>query len=63
MTDITVTIDNEYHDQIVLPILYQHLQWTRSSRKNAVHKDDKKMYKKDIKALEQVIDYFGGICD
>ena len=63
MTDITITINDLNHDKVILPILYQHLEWLRSGKSTAVHKDDKKMYKKDIKALEQVIDYFGGICD
>ena len=63
MTTITVTIRDENHHKIVLPILYQHLEWLREGNEIAIHEEDKKMYKKDIKALEQVIDYFGGICD
>lgn len=63
MTEITIIIDSERHDQIILPILHQHLQWTRESKKSAIYEEDKKMYKKDIKALKRVIDYFGGRCD
>jgi hypothetical protein len=62
MTTITVTISDENHHKIVLPILYKHLEWLIEGRETAIHEEDKKMYKKDIKALKRTIDYFGGKC-
>ena len=56
-----IEIGEEAVDEIVRVWLNRKLPWVREQLHNGyVHPEDEKMYHKDIKAMERLLDYLGG---
>ena len=63
LDEISLPVNNELGDRIVIAWLKQHLEWALDSYEKAIHEEDRNDALADLRAFNRVLNYAGGSHD